>query len=542
MPESRIQHTDDNNRGPTVSVFKKIDAADVNVHPFQSFKQFIVTSGSATASMLPLQGVYTKTNNLPAIGSELTINDAKNVDSSLQSVTYFSIDHLFYKRKTEPYNTFGPNNLNFTKKHLFQTASIFSIPQLKIGEGIKHSSFIITASNNPVYGTAVYGTAIYGGSTLLIHSDRYGNLLNSAFPTESIVNNLTFYEGFNEFFDKNRIPYTYKNITFTDGITATDGVNKSIGLSANFNNNGYIKTDINGFYDRYNDYSISLFITASNNTTENDLIIAKASSSLDVQYPFKIELSGSNQIVFSVAGSTNLKTQVVSTSTITDWTHVVCQKSAKTLQLYINGILESSKVNAALQDVTSPFSQSAPYHNDSAIHIGGYKDSNYLSGKLDEIRIYNKSLTSTEVGYLGNRSETGSMLQTDNIGNVFNKQGLAVVSTPNYKFHDILTLPYTASYRSTKTIHELNILTRIDKGDFNMSSNLSLTKDDNESFKSFVSASDFSPYITTIGLYNDAGQLLAIGKPAQPIRKRPDVDLNFIVQIDLDKNITFKET
>jgi hypothetical protein len=74
-----------------------------------------------------------------------------------------------------------------------------------------------------------------------------------------------------------------------------------------------------------------------------------------------------------------------------------------------------------------------------------------------------------------------------------------------------------------------------------MSSNLTLTKDDDKTYQNFVSGSDFAPYITTIGLYNNAGQLLAIAKTAQPIRKRPDVDINFVVQIDLDKNITLKE-
>jgi len=30
---------------------------------------------------------------------------------------------------------------------------------------------------------------------------------------------------------------------------------------------------------------------------------------------------------------------------------------------------------------------------------------------------------------------------------------------------------------------------------------------------------------------------LAIGKLAQPIKKRNDVDVNFLIRIDLDKNI-----
>jgi hypothetical protein len=41
-------------------------------------------------------------------------------------------------------------------------------------------------------------------------------------------------------------------------------------------------------------------------------------------------------------------------------------------------------------------------------------------------------------------------------------------------------------------------------------------------------------------LYDDFGRLLAIGKLAQPIKKRNDVDMNFLVRIDLDKNISFK--
>ena len=56
----------------------------------------------------------------------------------------------------------------------------------------------------------------------------------------------------------------------------------------------------------------------------------------------------------------------------------------------------------------------------------------------------------------------------------------------------------------------------------------------------FVSGSTFAPYITTVGLYDDAGQLLAIGKLAQPIKKRSDVDMNFLIRLDLDKNISFK--
>jgi len=539
MPESRIKNTEDKKRGLYPSVFKKVDISDVKINPFQTFKRFSATSGSATSSLLPLQGVYTNPKYLPALGSGLKYNDAANIDGSLQSVTYFSINHLFYKRKTEPSFTFGPTNLNETKKFLYQTASIFSIPQLKIGEGIKPASFNITASDDALYGSATYGGWLYGANPLNISSDIYGNLFDAAFNTSSIVTEVQYYEGFNEYFDTSRIPYISENVTYVSGVPSTSGLNKNIGTAAEFSGSGYIQTELNGLYDRNNDYSISLFISASNSTVENEIIITKASSSLTPQYPFKLELSGSNQLIFSAAGSTEFKTNITSSTTVTEWTHIVCQKSENYLQMYVNGTLHASASANLLQDPLSPFTASARIDNDHSLHIGGFRNSNYLHGKLDEIRIFNKALTTTEIGYLGNRTEGGTFLQSNHVGNIFNKQGISVISTPDYRFDNLLTLPYTASYRSTKTIHELNVITKIDAGDFNMSSNLTLTKDDDKTYQNFVSGSDFAPYITTIGLYNDAGQLLAIGKTAQPIRKRPDVDINFVVQIDLDKNITF---
>jgi hypothetical protein len=86
----------------------------------------------------------------------------------------------------------------------------------------------------------------------------------------------------------------------------------------------------------------------------------------------------------------------------------------------------------------------------------------------------------------------------------------------------------------------MNVVTRLDSGDFNMSLNPTITQDNNETYLPFASSSAFAPYITTIGLYDNFGQLLAIGKLAQPIRKRNDVDMNFLIRLDLDKDITFK--
>jgi hypothetical protein len=209
--------------------------------------------------------------------------------------------------------------------------------------------------------------------------------------------------------------------------------------------------------------------------------------------------------------------------------------------MYINGTLHSSVTNTLLINTLSPFSASARIDNAQDLYIGGFAtQSSNLQGYLDEVRIFNKALSTSNISSLNNRAEGGTFLQTQNVGTVFNKQGLVVISSPDYRYDNILAAPYTASYKSTVSIYELGIITRLDLSDFNMSTNLTLTKDDDQTYQPFVSSSTFAPYITTIGLYDDFGRLLAIGKLAQPIKKRNDVDMNFLVRIDLDKNISFK--
>jgi hypothetical protein len=525
MAQSKLQNTDNPYQGSYPSVFKKIDTTDVQINPFQSYKTWTAYSGSLTSSILPLHGVYTDVNFLPALGSSLTFNDAANIDGSLQSITYFSINHLFYKYKTQPYNTFGPTNLNRSKKFLFQTASIFSIPLNKIGQGIKPASFNLTSS--------------VSGS---FSSDTYGNIIDTAFNTESIVSGIKLYEGFNEYFDTSRIAYNSNNISYIPGVPTTTGQLRNVGLAAKFTGSSYIETSLDGYYDRDHDYAVSFFISSSNIGASNQLIFTKASSSLDPVYPFKIELSGSKQLSFSAAGATNFIAQISSSTAVSaSWTHVVCQKSGSSLQMYVNGTLQSFISSTLLSVHNSPYTASARIDNKHVLKIGGYDlVTANLNGLLDEVRIYNKSLTSTEIGYLADRTEGGTFLQTNQVGNVFEKQGLIVFSSPDYRVHDIIQTPFTASYKSTVSIYEMSVVARLDAGDFNLSTNLTLTKDDDSTYYSFVSSSAFAPYITTIGLYDDAGQLLAIGKLAQPIRKRSDVDMNFLIRLDLDNNVVVR--
>ena len=48
----------------------------------------------------------------------------------------------------------------------------------------------------------------------------------------------------------------------------------------------------------------------------------------------------------------------------------------------------------------------------------------------------------------------------------------------------------------------------------------------------FATASSFQPYVTTVGLYDDNQELLAVGKLAQPYPLSRTTDTTFYINID----------
>ena len=128
-----------------------------------------------------------------------------------------------------------------------------------------------------------------------------------------------------------------------------------------------------------------------------------------------------------------------------------------------------------------------------------------------------------------------SQTVTNRVGNVFDKSGFFIISSPNYRYKDLINSDYTITYKSTVRRYEHSVFLTIDQGDFNATLNPTTLLDDNINMKSFATSSLFNPYITTIGLYHDKGQLLMIGKTGTPIKNRNDIDLNFQLKIDLDK-------
>ena len=111
---------------------------------------------------------------------------------------------------------------------------------------------------------------------------------------------------------------------------------------------------------------------------------------------------------------------------------------------------------------------------------------------------------------------------------------------------DVLT------FKSSQTIYTHNINCKLREFEFNYSTNPSTysktvqtTYDNNGDIykqtgnvflgdlQSNVTGSNFSPYITTVGLYNDANQLIAVGKVSRPLPKSLETETTIVVKLDI---------
>lgn len=113
-------------------------------------------------------------------------------------------------------------------------------------------------------------------------------------------------------------------------------------------------------------------------------------------------------------------------------------------------------------------------------------------------------------------------------GNVYGEGGSVICPSLGPLISGSINLEFSSSY----TILETQYKTTIRENEFNFSLNPSLISSNEGDVYNFVTSSYFSPYVTTVGLYNDNQELLAIGKLSQPLPTSRTTDTNIFINID----------
>jgi len=245
----------------------------------------------------------------------------------------------------------------------------------------------------------------------------------------------------------------------------------------------------------------------------------------------------------------------------TEFTHVLFQKTGSALQLYLDGVLDSTGTDASSRGTCNLSDVFIGAHGNGTKQYNGYQG-------LYSTRIYSKALSSEEA-YTLYKTKYNSA----NVGNVFYNTGQITITNPiaavgsswtgSFPYWDTFRVgandvdTYTGwtdptnwaynwslQYNSTLTIYQNEILCTVPAGSFNLSFNPTLRDTSTEvigcdimsvdKLLGIVTHSTFNPYATSIGLYNDYGQLMAIAKTARPIQMIDNADMTFVVRFDVD--------
>jgi hypothetical protein len=93
----------------------------------------------------------------------------------------------------------------------------------------------------------------------------------------------------------------------------------------------------------------------------------------------------------------------------------------------------------------------------------------------------------------------------------------------------------TCSFESTITLYETQYKCTLRENEFNFSNNPTVISGSSNSgvIYDFATGSYFSPYVTTVGMYNSNYELIAVGKLAQPLPTSAVTDTTILVNLDL---------
>jgi len=127
---------------------------------------------------------------------------------------------------------------------------------------------------------------------------------------------------------------------------------------------------------------------------------------------------------------------------------------------------------------------------------------------------------------------------TDNelIGNIYYSHGMLTLTKSDIakRFQEQVLRSGSLSWKGSHTIYEHTYNCRSNQSQLNFTLNPSSYNNTTASgsVNDNITGSYFQPYVTTVGLYNDANELIAVGKLGQPIPKSQHSDMTFAVKFD----------
>jgi len=486
-------------------------------------------------------------------------------NQKFQRVVHQSINHLFYQHfYTNTKATFGGGNINTQDRFIEDQTQVINLPQSKFGEYIQQGSVTIAAnycvsqSNNTeltitddIYGnlyvsggfvSAIDGTTYVSGSVSASSVGEWPTLDLYKYNTKGFV---TFTSSFNK--GNWQMQTNYSNVRFADHTGSFAPIPQAIdllGVVPNFDSSMSASIiiqpgPVQDYKQNYNfengDFTITMMLraTATSSHASGSIILAKEGPALDdavdingnvytynvdKRSPYRISFSGSSAIVFE---RDNLLQQARVSGSITQNTlhHITAMKTGSEIRLYVDGVLASSAPDVLIGKGCS---------NKANITIGNlYTYDRGFDGFIDNVKMYKQALTPQDIQISYHTLGVNNTI----IGNVMYTHGMMVLGAVPARYMDIKQV----SVRGTHTIWEKEVSCTIGAGEFNRSNNPTLQEynpaTNQYEFRPFTTGS-FKPYVTTVGLYDDGGNMVAVAKLSTPLQLPDNVDTTIIVRYD----------
>jgi hypothetical protein len=518
------------------TIFKTVD--EYTVQPFKAYKEWTLTESTITQ--------YSSSVNEALYLSASVIIDpyGSNASGLSKSSLFAAVYNAYYKYGWKPFDALG-GNAQFQQRTITDRAVVVSIGNDYIGERIKPGSININYNAT--------------GSSPHIIDDGFGNLrdadVTGLVPSSSLVSHWNFNEGFitsgalvTVHENRNRVlghtsllAYgTYYSSSATTGLSSLHFVGHPSSYAIGDNERGFN-------FRGYEDFAVSLWVSVP--TWQNyqvypdNYIVNKWDG--EGGYPFCVRILNNNTQsatdapnigklyagTFDSSGGVFLRTTNALTSSNSTFHHIVYQKHGVGYELWVDGVLDTYTTQSTIGQT----------HNNAPLSVGSglqrtgtneWTAWNPYTGAVRELRIYSGSLTSAQIQSLYTNPKN-----TDIVGNAFYAHGVLVFTNTSGSYRNIMCSgsEFVMNFKSTVTINEHTVMLTFTPSEYNMTFNPSAAKvisDRIMEYEQFVTGSEWSPYITTIGLYSKNHELVAVAKLAKPLKKPTDMPMTVAIRWD----------
>lgn len=166
-------------------------------------------------------------------------------------------------------------------------------------------------------------------------------------------------------------------------------------------------------------------------------------------------------------------------------------------------------------------------------------DSNYVDESSEEYVVNPASFYRLEIKDDGegrlflSGSDTSEYVTEKVVGDVIYNQGVVMITDPTVARYYSTYSRHKLNWKSKQPIYTYNVHCTVRESEMNHSYNPSAITGSEATVRNNITGSYFRPYVSTVGLYNQANELLAVAKTNRPIPKSQNIDMTFVVKIDL---------